>query len=227
MIKDYIKENIERSAHGYKIFNKPLMVVNKPIARDIDLNYVSTTIETLIPKYMFQLIEAIYIGDFIFFKDRQINALYQDNAIYINSNLTDQDEMIEDIVHELSHALEENYKNDIYLDDTIENEFLGKRERLRSLVKYHNYDVEKYDFLDPNYSQDLDLFFFKEVGYPLLNALSEGLFASAYGATSLREYFANGFEEYVLGNREYLKKISPKLYYKIDTLYNLENKNEY
>jgi len=226
MIKDYIKENIERSAHGYKIFNKPIMVVNKPIAEDINLNYVSQTIEKLIPKYMFQLIEAIYIGDFLLFKDRDINALYQDSAIYINSNLTDQGEMIEDIVHELSHALEENYKNDIYEDNTLEDEFLGKRARLRSLIKYHNYDVEKYDFLESDYSQDLDFFFFKEVGYSLLNALSEGLFVSAYGATSLREYFANGFEEYTLGNRQYLKTISPKLYQKIDMFYSLENKNE-
>jgi len=48
-----------------------------------------------------------------------------------------------------------------------------------------------------------------------------GLFVSPYAATSLREYFAIGFEEYHLKDRVYLKKISPKLYFKIEELLEL------
>jgi len=42
-----------------------------------------------------------------------------------------------------------------------------------------------------------------------------GLFPNAYSPTSIREYFASGFEEYFLGDRNYLKKVSPVLYRKI------------
>ena len=45
------------------------------------------------------------------------------------------------------------------------------------------------------------------VGYDNLNNFTNGLFSSPYGATSLKEYFANGFEEFFLGNREHLKRI--------------------
>ena len=50
-----------------------------------------------------------------------------------------------------------------------------------------------------------------------------GLFNSAYAATSLREYFANAFEEYFLGNRKNLSKISPQLYKKIDFITQLSS----
>ena len=226
MIKNYIKESILKSAQGYKVYSKPIMIIN-PLPEEVDLGYITQVIESLVPRYMLSLIDAIYVGRFSFFEERNISALYDDRAIYVNSDQDDQESILDDIVHEISHALEENFKDEIYSDSSIEEEFLGKRVRLRSLIKYHNYDIETYDFLNPEYSEKLDSFFYQVVGYPILNALTEGLFASAYGATSLREYFANGFEEYVLGDRKYLNNISPKLYQKIDTIYNMEEKDEY
>jgi len=53
-----------------------------------------------------------------------------------------------------------------------------------------------------------------------------GLFYSPYAATSLREYFANGFENYFLKNKIYLKKISLNLYNKIEELIYLNQKKE-
>jgi hypothetical protein len=53
--------------------------------------------------------------------------------------------------------------------------------------------------------------------------MTRGLFVSAYACTSLREYFANGFEEFYLGDRNYLNTISPKLYSKIKNLHNEGN----
>jgi len=42
--------------------------------------------------------------------------------------------------------------------------------------------------------------------------LTMGLFASPYGATSLKEYFANGFEKFYLGETRLVKATSPVLY---------------
>jgi Mlc titration factor MtfA (ptsG expression regulator) len=42
-----------------------------------------------------------------------------------------------------------------------------------------------------------------------------GLFCSPYGATSIQEYFANGFEKYFTESPQYVKKISPVMYQKV------------
>ena len=65
---------------------------------------------------------------------------------------------------------------------------------------------------------ELDNFLFNELGYDNIIGLSTGLFSSPYSITSIREYFANGFQEYINGDRNYLKEISPNLYNKIHVL---------
>ena len=66
------------------------------------------------------------------------------------------------------------------------------------------------------------MFLYREVGYPLMTSLTMGLFVSPYAATSIREYFARGFEEYYLGDRKYLTKISPMVYNKVQYLDDLK-----
>ena len=50
-----------------------------------------------------------------------------------------------------------------------------------------------------------------------------GLFSTPYAVTSLREYFATGFEEFYIGDRNYIKKISPNLYNKLTYLDGLKH----
>jgi hypothetical protein len=52
-----------------------------------------------------------------------------------------------------------------------------------------------------------------------------GLFVSPYGATSLQEYFANGFEKYYLGESKAVKDISPVLYNVLYSLHTIESDN--
>ena len=58
----------------------------------------------------------------------------------------------------------------------------------------------------------------------MLSAITIHMFYSPYGATSLREYFANGFEAYYYHRDvNFLKKISPILFDKVKELgYNRE-----
>ena len=126
--------------------------------------------------------------------------------------------MYEALVHELAHALEEIHKLDLYLDDIIEREFIGKRKKLFDILVANDYNVSIEPFLETEYSQKFDEFLYKNVGYPTLATLTMGLFISPYGATSMREYFANGFEEYYTGDAEMVRSVSPQLY---DKIYNL------
>ena len=121
-------------------------------------------------------------------------------------------------MHEAAHAVEGQYGLSIYGDKNIENEFLGKRIKLAGRLTAEGVNVSALDFEEPEYSEELDHFLYKSVGYEKLNNLVIGLFNSAYASTSLREYFANGFEEYFLGDRAYLRKVSPQLYIKIEEI---------
>ena len=60
--------------------------------------------------------------------------------------------MVDDIIHEIAHAVEEIAGSEIYGDDKIEIEFLGKRKRLESILKNEYYDVSQYDFLNSKYT---------------------------------------------------------------------------
>ena len=70
-------------------------------------------------------------------------------------------------------------------------------------------------------SIEFDNLLYKEIGYPILANLTSGLFVSPYGATSIREYFANAFEHYFLNDLTSVKLISPTAYDKIQELLEL------
>ena len=78
-------------------------------------------------------------------------------------------------------------------------------------------------FLNTDFDLEFDEFLYKTVGYPTLRLVTTNLFYSPYGSTSLREYFANGFEAFFMKEDiNLLKKISPILYGKIIELLKLE-----
>ena len=46
----------------------------------------------------------------------------------------DVQDMVDDIVHEVAHSLQEVHALELFSDDKIENEFIGKRNRLYSIL---------------------------------------------------------------------------------------------
>ncbi len=216
---DYIKESSEKTQKGQKeltVFGDVNVFIKDPLPEDIDVRNVLTKLETLIPKYFASGLDLIIIGHNGEFEERDINAMYQDGAIYVTNLQMTEEDLLDDIVHELAHAVEESNGEFLYSDELIFKEFMGKRKRLLDILTQEGYSVDEQNFMNAEYDREFDEFLYQEVGYPTLTALTMGLFASPYGATSLREYFANGFEEYFLGDRNYLKKISPFLYSKLD-----------
>ena len=105
----------------------------------------------------------------------------------------------------------------IYTQDLI-SEFKGKREKLRLLLEAQGFYTSAHLYAFTEYNEIFDKFLADEVGYPILLNLTIGLFASPYGATSIQEYFANGFEKYFLEDPRYIWSVSPVLYEKIETV---------
>ena len=62
----------------------------------------------------------------------------------------------------------------------------------------------------------------------MLNMISSNIFYSPYAATSLREYFANGFEAlYYFGEYAFLKNSCPILFTKLGELMEASDDKEY
>ncbi len=199
----------------YYIFNIPFFVMNE-VSEDVSIPEICADLEEFLPPALLRNVDVFYIGDFKELKDR--NAAYTDGAIYIsNKELTNED-IIENIIHEIAHSLEDTFSQHIY-DSPLISEFHSKRMTLKNILGARGYKLplEYYEYLE--YSPKFDSFLSSTVGYPELLSLTMGLFASPYGATSLQEYFANGFEKYFLDSPEVLRKVSPILHQKIEELF--------
>ena len=189
---------------------------------NIDPDFIFNYISTRIPFHLARNLDIIYVGKFPEMKEREINAYYEDGAIYVTNDQDDEMDMIDDIVHELAHAVERNNEEIVYGTGSLQREFKAKRRNLYTLI-HEMYDVPKNFLSDIDYNKEIDEFLFKKIGYDVLNQLVANIFISGYAATSVSEYFARGFEEYFIGDKDTLKQLSPVLYRVIDELVHLED----
>ena len=201
----------------YYIHNIPVFVfgTTEPL---VDISLFCHQIEQMLSKTVLQDVDICYISDNPALDGR--NAAYNDGAIYMKLDEPTNEDMIENFVHEVAHSVETRDPNFIY-DDRLIAEFAGKRSRLYHLVTNAGFDQmpqRRYDYLE--YNEAFDDFLANVVGYPTLLNLTMGLFCSPYGATSIQEYFANGFEKYFTESPEYVKSISPVLYQKVVEILN-------
>ena len=155
----------------------------------------------------------------IFLEKRKIQGLYKDNTIYVTNEQESNLDMLDDIIHEVAHSVEEIYSSQIYSDELIQKEFLKKRKKLWLILKEKGIEGDLSLFLNPKFTHEFDNFLYSDVGYDTMYLYITDLFYSPYGATSLREYFANGFEAFFMKQEiSRLKKISPVLYNKLEQL---------
>tara|TARA_R100000406_G_scaffold8752_2_gene5898 strand:+ start:1499 stop:2200 length:702 start_codon:yes stop_codon:yes gene_type:complete len=230
-LKEYINESSTRSRNNSKehFLFKTIPVYINPDLFFLDgysnIKQVLDMVERNVPSHLVSGVDVIYVGDFQEFQEKRFNAAYQDGAIYVINVQDNAKDMADDIVHEIAHSLEERFANIIYGDGRLQREFLGKRERLYQILKSNNENPHEYKnlFHHLDYNHKLDDYFVNQVGYKKLSNYINGLFYSPYAATSVREYFARGFEAYFLfKDHKYLEKISPVLYNRMETLANTE-----
>lgn len=188
----------------------------------IDDEFVFKYINARIPFHLTNGIDVIYVGQFPEMHEREINAFYENGAIYVTNDQEDEMDMIDDIIHELAHAVEVNNQEIIYGSGSLQREFKAKRRNLHQLIQ-NIYDIPSSFLSDIDYNKEIDNFLYKTIGYDILNQMVANIFVSGYAVTSVSEYFARGFEEYFIGDKGSLRKLSPVLYKIIDELVHLED----
>tara|TARA_R110002020_G_scaffold90434_3_gene220188 strand:- start:7703 stop:8398 length:696 start_codon:yes stop_codon:yes gene_type:complete len=225
-LKDFIKDSSHKSVRNqkhFKIFGVIDFYIKDPLPENIDIVKVIAQVEEKIPFHITNEVDAFYVGNFKEFEEKQVNAMYRDGAIYVSSDQDNDADMIDDLIHELAHAAEEIHARHIYSDNLIQQEFLGKRKRLRDLIFQYGYLGDKdISFTELEYSKELDDFLYKELGYDKLETFCTGLFVRPYAATDIREYFATALEHYLLEDPVYLKKLSPIAYKKVAMICNTD-----
>jgi len=215
--QEYIIQKQENS-NRFSISGIDVFIKDNP-PKNVSVRDTTKKLLSIIPQDLMSNVRLIQVGKFQELQKRKIQALYKDSTITVTNQQTSNEDLLDDLVHEVAHSVEELQKYSMYSDKTIEKEFLLKRKKLWTRLENKGFERPLDDFLNTSYSKSFDEYLHQTVGYSLLASLSYDLFYSPYAATSMREYFANGFEAFFL--REHLgrlKDLSPSLYKKISQL---------
>lgn len=209
----WITESIKRGNKMKDQFNLSGVdiFVKDALPEHVSSKFVFDYLSSRIPLYLLGNVDVIYVGKFPRMVERDINAYYEDDAIYVTNEQDDEMDMIEDIIHEISHAVEHYNQEFIYGSGALQREFIAKRKRLSSLLSQKHEVPPDFD-LNFEYDRAIDDFLYRDVGYDALNQICVGIFPSAYAATSISEYWAKGFEELFIGDRDALKQVCPILF---------------
>ena len=108
----------------------------------------------MLPRCVLRNVDVCYISDNPVLDGR--NAAYSDGAIYMKLDEPTNEDMIENFVHEVAHAVELEDPHFIY-DDRLIAEFAGKRSRLYHLLTAEGFDEmpqRRYDYLEYNEAFD-------------------------------------------------------------------------
>jgi len=214
---DWVKERITRyrtTRNHYKLHEIDIFIKDA-LPGHIDPDAVFSYISKKIPSIFLNSVDLIYIGQFDVIKKRQINAIFQEGAIYVSNIQDNNQDLIDDIVHAVAHATEESFRDLVYKDELLKREFLGKRNRLYWILQSNDYKPYAKIQNTYHYDEEIDMYFFKDVGYEKMWHIVTGLFPTPYSTTSLREYFAIGFEEFYIGDKVSLQNNCPILFSKL------------
>ena len=213
-LREYLKSKKENPIGEYSLGNSTVYI-KEPLVPEIDLQNILKFVSENLPIDFYSNVEMIYIGNFPFLIARQVDALFENGAIYLSSKIKTEQHLLADLIHEIAHAFEEANPEEVYSDGAVEQEFLSKRNKMLEIFRANGYTCNTADFLNTEYDKSFDEMLYSTLGYEKVGNMTSGLFISPYAATSLREYFANAFEEFFVRDMKTVQKSTPAVYKKI------------
>lgn len=217
-------KNKEKNKTHFTWNNIEVFIKDPILNKEVSFVSVLDIIEEKVPRHLLKNVDAIYVGNFDFLNSRNAQASYENSAIFVTNDQDSDQDMADDVVHEIAHSVEETYQRYVYADGKLEREFILKRKQLYDVLKAEDIEVSLPAFLEPEFSKQFDEYLHLHVGYPLLDMVGSSIFYSPYAATSLREYFANGFEAlFYFGDYEFISKSCPILFEKLNGLMEIKD----
>ena len=214
-LKTYITER-KQNATRTAVNGVEFLILDKGKFDTADIKYLLNQIEEKTSPEASRHINQIKFGSFPELDKENYKSYYKDGIMYLSNKEDFIEELLMNFFHELAHSFEKPYFDQIYGDRFLEKEFLNKRNQLKNVITmYEGGRPPPVDFNEINYSKKLDNYLVNIIGYDKLWKYSAGIFTNPYAATSLREYFAAGFESWLKGEQEMLYRTSPVLYNKL------------
>ena len=112
----FFKSSTQIKLAEQTVFGTVNVVQQQEMPDNINLNNILKKLQVIIPEHFVQNLDSIYIGEYDFLLKRDLNALYKDGVIYVLPEQDDEQDVYEDIIHEIAHCVEETYGMDIYED---------------------------------------------------------------------------------------------------------------
>lgn len=197
-----------------------------PLPQNIDLHKVFRRLSDIVPARIREKLNLIIFQQTTVHKLKNINAYYdtKTNNVYIAPKYQKSNEdLFDDIVHELAHCIEHKMKQYIPIE-SLEREFLGKRETLYYLIKNYGFNVPDIEiYRDLKYNKSFDDYIYSVDHNTMHQLANKAGIVSVYSTLSVSEYFAVGFEKFYLSYlypKEYLyiQKYCPVLFFTINQL---------
>ena len=126
MQKNYIIERQAKMNSQSLDFYTPtgLHIYFQEPVENVDVEKVVAKVENSLPIHLLDEVEMIIFGWFDEFEERGINAFYKDNALYISPLQQSEQDLYDDIIHEVAHSLEGPHGYHLYADEKLKKEFL-------------------------------------------------------------------------------------------------------
>ena len=111
MMRNYVtqkqKQLIEQQSNFYTPTGIHVYFKDQLSNHKVDIERVVSKVENRIPEHLLSNVEMIIIGHFDEFTERGINAFYRDSALYITPDQDSDADFYDDVIHEISHSVEE------------------------------------------------------------------------------------------------------------------------
>jgi hypothetical protein len=186
----------------YNLTNDIPVYVKTDVDTGLNFNRILEIIRSIVPEKLFNnSLQNIMVGNFKGLNNKNVDSGYESGVIYIGEEMLNksEEEMVESIVHELAHVMEDQTGNAIKNNHDVKAEFLDKRMKLYQDLQEHGLEPDIDEFMNEDYDSRFDSYLMHNVGYDTIKRLSSSYMIDPYAFTDIREYIAMNFEKYALG----------------------------
>ena len=103
-IRTYLKN--KKQTH-FTIGDIEVFVKNEIENENVSVKSVINLVVRKIPKHLLRNVDSIYVGQFSFLNSKNYEAAYENSSIFVTNVQDNEQDMADDIIHEIAHSIEE------------------------------------------------------------------------------------------------------------------------
>ena len=101
---EYNQKHFAKTEKHFSLFGIIVKVEDEPL-NNISVKSAVSKALSLLPNHLRKNVNNIFIGDFDRLKKRDFEAMYENGNIFLVNTHHNEDDMVDDIVHEFAHSI--------------------------------------------------------------------------------------------------------------------------